>query len=313
MITLLCLYWILDHLLKVNLEHRWDGSPALPYFSAGELGVEEERFSFMSGVWMLDGSRYFVGKGPYKALVVVYHGIGAGRNAYMKIIAGFAKAGFLVYAFDYTGCMRSQGNTSYGLSHVYKDMQCFYRFLDSDQKAKGLARYSWGHSWGGHAALMSSDPSFHVEKIVSLAGFPDEGKNYGGTVKFLQKPPFPFLLKARRRIHEGVGVDSAFDLLDKTNAKVLYVQGLKDTLVPYEFSGKLLKERYENDSRFTFLFLADRDHYLDCSQQTADYIQGLLKAGITDVGAPQTLTMDIAKTTEEDERIHKATFDFFLL
>jgi pimeloyl-ACP methyl ester carboxylesterase len=83
-----------------------------PLFLIGRLKILEslkKNFSFVSGRWMLSGSRYFVGNWPYKALVVFYHGIGAGRNAYVQPICDLAKQGYLVYAFDNTGSMQSEG------------------------------------------------------------------------------------------------------------------------------------------------------------------------------------------------------------
>jgi pimeloyl-ACP methyl ester carboxylesterase len=103
------LYLLIVSFMKRDVIHRMDGSPAFPYWKAKDLGVEEEVFSFLSGRWKLYGSRYFVGKGPYKALVVFYHGIGAGRNAYVQPICDLAKQGYLVYAFDNTGSMQSEG------------------------------------------------------------------------------------------------------------------------------------------------------------------------------------------------------------
>jgi len=313
MITFLILYLLISRGLTKQIGHRWDGSPAFPYYSAADFGVKEERFSFFSGRWKLDGSRYFMPGGAFKALIVVFHGIGAGRNAYMKTICRFAKKGFLVYAFDYTGCMRSEGTLSYGLGHVYNDVKAFYEFLDQDEKATGLRRFSWGHSWGGYAALLSSNPAYRVERIVSLAGVVDEGKQYSALAKTLRSPFFQFLIRLRSKSFEKVPTNSSFEDLSQTKARVLYIQGLKDAMVPYETSGALLKERFERSSHFSFLFLPDRDHYLDSSQKASDYIKGLMKSGLGKLNAEPSLSMDIAEATAVDEEIDKATFDFLSL
>lgn len=311
MITFLILYFLLKSSLNKGLEHRWDGSPALPYYSALDLGLFEERFSFHSGKWKLDGSRYYINKdGPFKGLMVVFHGIGAGRNAYMKAIATFAKDGYLVYAFDYTGSMRSEGPEIYGLGHVYKDIESFYSFLDKDPKAQGLRRFSYGHSWGGYAALLSSEPSFKVDKIVSLAGFVDETTLYCSLAKPLSNPIGRGLLAAHRRFHEGTNVKNCFDFLDSSKARILYVQGLKDESVSYDIGGKVLYDKYKKDARFRFLFLSDRDHAIDCSKTAGEYRNALLKQGITSTKAPKDLKMELAKATESDSEIDKAIFDF---
>jgi dienelactone hydrolase len=311
MITFLLLYLLTLIFLNKTAEHRWDGSPALPYYSAADLGLKEERFSFYSGKWKLDTSRYYINKdGPYKGLMVVFHGIGAGRTAYMKAISSFAKDGYLVYAFDNTGSMRSEGPEIYGLGHVYKDLEAFYSYLDQDPKAQGLHRFSYGHSWGGYAALLSSQPSFKVEKIISLAGFVDETTLYCSLAKPLSNPIGRALLAVHRRFHEGTKVRNCFSFLESSNAKILYIQGIKDEMVSNEISGKVLQQRYGKNERFKFIFLPDRDHAVDCSKAAGEYRNALLKQGVTSLKAPKDLKLDLAKATESDLEIDKAIFDF---
>ncbi|MCI2110882.1 MAG: alpha/beta hydrolase [Bacilli bacterium] len=310
MITLLIAFLVFKRLIYKQAGHRWDGNPAFPYFSASDFRVSEERFSFRSGKWNLDGSRYFSGPGPYKALVVVFHGISAGRNAYIRSICEFANRGYLVYAFDYTGSMRSEGDRCYGLAHVYNDVKAFYAFLDKDPKAQGLSRYSWGHSWGGYAALLSANPAYRVEKVVSLSGFIDETYEYSSFDKRLQNPIILWLFRLHSRFVEKTPVTSALPSLDESKARILYFQGSKDDVVIPAFSGEILKKRYGGRKNFSFLFLPDRDHNIDRSQASSDYLSGLLKQGLGKINGDPALTMDIDKATDFDPKVMKATFDF---
>lgn len=313
MITILILYLILSLSLKRQIGHRWDGSPALPYFTPADFGIKEERFFFYSGKWKLSGSRYLPKEGQPKALVVVFHGIGAGRNAYMRNICEFAKRGFLVYAYDNTGCMESEGTESYGLAHVYNDIGAFYRFLDNDKEAQGLRRFSFGHSWGGYSAMLSTRPCYGVEKAVVLSGFMDEGLELGALAKPLRSRFFQWLIRMYSRIHEKAPINSAVSCLDETRAKVLYMQGLKDPVVTYESSGKLLSERYGKRSNFAFRFHEGREHGLDLTQEACNYLESVQKAGLEKLNADPKLKLEPYKATEFDPDVLKATFDFLSL
>jgi hypothetical protein len=73
------LYLFLAKKFDQILNHRRsDGSPAYPYFKASDFGVNEKPFSFQSGPWILRGSKYAFGPGPYKAVLVFFHGYGLG-------------------------------------------------------------------------------------------------------------------------------------------------------------------------------------------------------------------------------------------
>jgi len=292
------------------MSRRYDGSPALPYWRAEDFGVSEERFSFKSGRRALAGSRYFVKGQKPQALVVFFHGIGDGRASYIREIALMAKKGYLVYAYDNTGSMESEGRSVISLDHTQIDQKYFFRFLDSDPKAKGLPRYAIGHSWGGYGALTSAKPAYKIEKIVSLAGYVSFVKvfmDYFPKWAKIMKPVAWFWLKTRS---PSVIHSNAISILRKSNAKILYIQGDKDKIVKTDAGYIPLRKAFSGDKRFKFLLSLGSGHSVYRDPEAERYTGTLLKSGIEKINADRPLTMDLGKATKENEKVWEAIFDF---
>jgi pimeloyl-ACP methyl ester carboxylesterase len=313
MLTLLFLYFYLGHIMRAPLKRRWDGSPAFGYVSVREAGVHEERFSFFSGKWLLSGSRYYAKKGQYKALVVFFHGIGSGRNAYNLPIIDLVKQGFLVYAYDNTGSMESEGPCIYGLGQTNKDMRAFFAWLDHDKEAQGLRRYVVGHSWGGYSALMALQPEYKIDRCVSIAGFTCSSDLYVAMTKNFNLKPLKWLIKLN--LYNLLGPDgdrSAVPLLQKTPAQVLYIQGDKDPMVPPEAGYLLLQKELPENPHIHYLVRPNRHHQCFLSPMSEKYLEDLMEQGLTSLSCPPGLKMELNKACEEDPEVMKAIFDFLL-
>jgi len=294
-----------------NERKRYDGSPSLPYYSTDELGIKEERFSFYSGKNRLYGSRYYEKETRYKGIIVFFHGIGAGRTAYLKLISVFAKAGYLVYAYDNTGCMESEGKGYIGLGHVNPDQNAFFRFLDSDPKAKGYTRYALGHSWGGYASLLSLRKEFHVAKAVSISGFLKPEREILAAIKKLQKGIFHFLGKLCIRLVYGKnGNIDAVDVIKNSEAKVLYIQGDKDTLVPFKTNGAFLEKELHAKQNVRFLFLKGRGHSPYLTPDAEKYSFSFFEETKKTIELENHPAMDIAKATALEKKVIQAIIDF---
>ena len=293
------------------LGYRGDGAPQIRYFKGRDFGAKTTSFSFLSGKNRLFGKRYFYGDGPYKAVVVFFHGIGAGHESYTQEICKIAKQGFLVYAYDNTGSMMSQGRSIGNLAQAALDQKAFFEFLDQEPLAQGLPRYTCGHSWGGFCALMSLFPEYHVEKAVSLAGFrsvPSIMEANAPGLKKLHKPLCRYLKK-----HYGkYGTTDATDLLNATSAKVLYIQGEKDTMCPtpeclYHF------QKHVNNPNVSFIEVKGRGHQPYWTDEACAYYEEVFqKRKMGGLDREIGYEIDYARLTEDDPKILKAIIDFFL-
>jgi|GEM_PF-599546 len=239
---------ILLSALRVAMNFRCDGQPQLDYFPASAYGANEELFSFHSGKNLLRGGKYFVPRPSYRGVVVFFHGVGAGRSAYTQEICAFAKEGYLVYAYDNTGCMTSEGQGIGNLAQSLLDQKAFFAFLDEQKEVAGLPRYAVGHSWGGYTAFGAMNPAYHVDKVISISGFVSLPKMLISQAPALGK--FEGLLKkALKRGYGSMAGEEMTEIIAKSNAKLLYIQGELDTMVPKKGNYDVLERRFQNDER----------------------------------------------------------------
>jgi pimeloyl-ACP methyl ester carboxylesterase len=309
MLTFWIIYAYLDRTLKKILVHRWDGSPALPYYSASDFNLIESQFCFYSGKWKLYGSRYLMKGCNPKAVIIFFHGIGAGRNAYLKFIAKLAKEGYLVYAFDNTGSMTSEGTSVIGFGQVVRDQKHFFDFLDRDPQAKNLPRYVVGHSWGGYAALMALNPLYKVDKCVSLSGFDRVSSTFMALTKHEKNRIIRTIFKIYCYNKLGANGDrSALKLLKTTKIPVLYIQGSEDKVVPVHVSGDVFKKELKDHKNVHFIDVIGQGHQPFLTPEAEKYLNSLVDGGIEDVNS--TLKMDIEKASAENNKVFEAIFDF---
>lgn len=303
---------LIKHSLKSFFGVRYDGCPAFPYWRSEDLGIDEKRFFFMSGKWRLRGSKYYLKDQKPKALVVFFHGLGDGRASYIKEISLLVKEGYLVYAYDNTGCMESEGTSIISFDQTIKDQKAFFKFLEKDEEAKGLRRFSIGHSWGGFGAMMSCKPEYKIEKCVSMAGFCRTFdvlvSRYGKKCSSYIKASMKIALKSL------CGKDSnkfSIDEIFSSSAKVLYIYGEKDKLVSKEIGYDLLNEAFKNDHRIEFLEVKGVGHSVFRDPESESYVGSLLKKGLGDVNSPEGLNMDLEKATKENETVWSMIFGFY--
>ncbi len=303
---------ILRHALNKVFSRRYDGYPSLPYYHPEDLGIKEERFSFKTEHnWTLSGSRYFKKDGGFKGVIVFFHGLGDGRLSYIKTISLLVEDGYLVYAYDNTGCMESEGNKIYSLEHSAIDQEYFFKWLDNDPKAKGLKRFALGHSWGGYGAAISSKKEYKIEKVVDIAGFDNPLQLL---LEYFPKAarPFlkPFIWLNLKSFCPKYGCLKSSTVLKDSDAKVLYIQGDKDTDVTPEQGYYPLYKQFKNNERFTFILKKNRKHSVYKTKDAEDYVASLIKKGILSTHIQEDITMDIVRATNEDKELWKEIFAF---
>ena len=300
---------ILLSALKKAMAFRCDGQPQLSYFWPEEYGVSSTPFSFRSGKWTLRGNRYFVPSMSPKALVVFFHGIGAGANAYMQEICALAKQGYLVYAYDNTGCMTSEGQTVGFFPQSLLDQACFFEFLDHEEQAKGLRRFAVGHSWGGYTALGSLQKKYRVEKVVSISGFVSLKDIVLSQAKSLERLE-AVLEKALRRGYGEYGALDLLNLMETTDARVLYIQGENDNLVTKQKNYDLLHQRFSNKPNISLMLVEGAMHNPYWTLEAQAYAALLGKDGFIEKGFDNSRVIDYAKLNHDDPVVMKAIFDF---
>lgn len=270
--------FVFDKAFKKAFPVRHDGTPYLRYPAAKSHGVNEEDFSFMSGEYRLYGSRVFVDKKNVKGLVVFCHGATAGRSAYGHLIASIAKQGYLVYAFDYTGCMQSGGVDCNGMGQPLIDLDYFFDFLDKQEDAKGLKRIAVGHSWGGFIATACLQSKYNVDRIINISGF--SSVEDVACSKSGNSPIVRFLVRGYlRRKYGKIGLFSGLDMMKKTDKEVLVIFGEDDRTVDVDY----FFHRYQkevNNPHVHFLEIKDRGHQPYWSSKAQRYYNEVVRGGV---------------------------------
>ena len=310
MITCLLLYLLVGFLMHKAMGWRGDGTPNLPNRVPEHWpGLNHDDFSFRAGKWVLRGSRYHFGPGPYKGLIVFFHGISAGHTAYLSEIVTLAQAGYLVYAYDYRGCMLSEGRDMRTLSQPVEDADAFFHWLDGDPSAQGLTRYSCGHSWGGYVALTSLRPDYHIAKVVSISGFAEPMGIISGLapqINFLG----PLIKLYCRQVNGRFANVSGLDLMKATSVPVLYIQGTDDPFVDYEKNGHRFQSELAGHGNVHFIFLQGRGHNCYWTAEAEAYYKDCLAKHITSVDRDPSLSMDLDRVLQDDPKTWGAIIDF---
>ncbi|MBR1847381.1 MAG: alpha/beta hydrolase [Bacilli bacterium] len=233
--------------LRKAMDYRFDGQPQLYYLDETDFGLNAEPFSFRSGKWLLRGKKYSQAGQKPSMLCVFFHGAGAGHSAYMLEIAALVKQGYLVYAYDNTGCMTSEGRSVGSLAQSLVDQEAFFAYLET-QPEKDLPRVAVGHSWGGFTALGALKKAYHVSKIVSISGFfcvADEVVRLAPKFKKFEGA----IRKAMDKGYGKYGSGSLLDEIESSDAEILYIQGEADNLITKDTHYDVLMKRFGNHPR----------------------------------------------------------------
>ena len=218
---------------KGLLHTRYDGDGMTFYFQPSDFdGLIAEPIPFKSAAGhTLSGYLYHYEPVIPGRIVVFDHGIGGGHRAYMKEIEMLCRRGYLVFAYDHTGCMESGGETANGLAQSLCDLDACMRFIKENERFRGLDISVMGHSWGGFSTLNIAALHPEISHIVVLSGFVSVemvvADFFTGFLKAYRKAVYAFEARVNPD-HIGFhGVES----LSKTDAKVLLVYSDNDHLV----------------------------------------------------------------------------------
>ncbi len=293
--------------LKKAFSFRGDGYPTLPYWDEEMLGVESSTFFFYSGKWKLTGKRYFVRDVKPIGAAIFFHGLGGGQNSYTKQIAFLAKLGYLVYAYDNTGSGMSEGENIIDLAQCLLDQKAFFAFLDNDEEARGLSRIAMGHSWGGFAALASLQEEYKIEKVVSISGFLSLKSAMVSSRPSIEKIWRYILAYQKRHFGSYAGFD-VVPLIKKSKAKILYIGGAKDQVVPKSLSYDILQKECPN---VKLSLVEGRGHNPYWTKRsTAYWIHLLNEKHVDTFNRDPHIDIDMELLNETDPAFEKTVIDF---
>ena len=289
----------IQNLYKKQLFNRCDDNGCVFYFSAKDFeGLNAEAYSFQSKRGdRLQGYFYYYGTPAEDRIVIFDHGMGGGHRSYMKEIEMLARHGYLVFSYDHTGCMESEGKCTNGFSQSLSDLDDCICALKADEKYVGRSISVVGHSWGAFAAL--NIPALHhdVTHIVPMSGFLSVDRiiaqNFSG--------PMRLYAKSIRTLEETANPDFVdYDAIEtfrsmKTKALVIYSADDKIVRAINHFA-PLRKDMLGREEQIRFLLVNNKGHNPNFTEDAVKYKDAFF-ADLTGKLKRNELATDEAKKT----------------
>ena len=299
--------------LKNALGKRGDGTVSIRY----PLPSEQKNLTFKRD--------YFVNKKNVKFSVFEYrnsdvkkikgailliHGVGGGHFYSLPLINYFAKMGYIVVAYDQYASGLSEGKRIDSMTVGARDVEFAVKYFE--QNYSNYPLYLFGHSWGAFTAATALNYSYRIEKTILVSGFNHQSDFV------LNGNPLGILLSLSIKIRDLIIYKKAAKLtlinsLEKTNSKVLYLQGENDRTVNPKYSGKRFAEIFKNFKNIDVKILPNKEHTPFVTKQAQDEQNKVAQLFGTTGGklVPLTTEIDYEKISEPDMEIYKLMSDFF--
>ena len=180
-------------------------------------------------------------QGKPRAHIVYFHGNGGNLSIWAPILAGVARRGYTVTAFDYRGYGNSTGRP--GESGLYRDVDAVLERFWSGPLPQAPVVY-WGRSLGGAMAAYAAGTR-PPDGLILESSFPD-------VRTLVRSSPLMAVLSLFSTYRFP-----AAELMQKVRSPVLVMHGDMDTVIPIGL-GRALFERIPGTKRF--VTIAGGDH-----------------------------------------------------
>ena len=261
------------NMYKGMMYTRCDDTETVFYFGAEDFpGLKKEPYSFQASAGhTLQGYLYCYENPIQKRLLIFDHGFGGGHRAYMKEIEMLCSRGYLVFAYDHTGCMESGGETPNGLGQSLCDLNDCLNAIKSDERFAGFDLSVMGHSWGAYSTLNITALHPEISHIVAMCGFV--------SVEEMVKTFFSGLLKGYRQAVFALEKESnpifsgfhALESLSNSKTKALLIYSENDQLCKREHYD-ILKQGLQGKENIRFLFVANKGHNPNYTEEAVNLL-----------------------------------------
>ena len=308
------------NLFKKMMYTRCDDVGTAFYFSAADFpGLRQESCPFSSSAGhTLQGYLHSYDHPIPGRLVVFDHGFGGGHRSYMKEIELLCRHGYLVFAYDHTGCMESGGQDIGGFTQSLVDLNDCLNALKATERCRALDFSVMGHSWGGFSTANICALHPDISHIVVLSGFVSVKKLvesfFSGILKGYRKA----VLKIEQESNPDFVTYNAARTLADCAAKVLLIYSSNDKLVIREIHHGILTKALEDKADTRILLEENKGHnpnytadavaYL--AQYTADLTRKLKDKKLNTEAEKKAFrdSWDWDRMTKQDEKVWAEIF-----
>ena len=306
---------LIEKQYRGNLFIRNDNPNGIFYFTAADFpGLQARAYDFKSqDGYDLKGWFYYYDNPVPGRLVVFDHGMGNGHRAYLREIERLAKAGFLVYSYDHTGCMASGGANTNGFAQSLKDLDACIKAIKQEPALQDRTISVMGHSWGGFSTMNIAALHPEITHVVSMSGFISVRRMLEqimpGLLKGMRKP----LYELESRTNPDYVEFDALQTLSNTTAKVLLIASSDDKVVQKSHHFDVLQRELAGRENIRFYLAEHKGHNpsytCDAVRYKDDFFaqfQKMVKKKKLETKAQQDAfmsTFDWIRMTEQDEAV----------
>ena len=313
MITLTLIFIIACIYYHFYFHYRSDGSINITYETIEDVKDEFSirKVSFKSRKYLLHGAIYKQKNNLYpKATILMFHGLGTGHYYLMNVIRDFVNDGYQVFAYDRSGASISEGPVIGDMTSCLYDAESALEYIRLHPSLFNQPLYVFGHSMGGYTSLATLlFKKYQISKLVCVAGFDSEKYLVKSYVKWFA----PFIGLRTFLVHGKYALMSGRKALKTTEAKVLYLQGKEDKVVPPKYSGEIYQKIAKDRENIRVLMLPNKEHtpFLDDeAQNKQNELYKTLGIGHGIVADP-SLHYNYRDLSKNDPIIIKMMLDFY--
>ncbi len=312
----------IEKIYRSQIYIRTELSSCVRYFTHKDFdGLEAERYYIKASAGhTLAGCFYSYPLESHDHLVVFEHGMGGGHISYMREIELLARRGYLVFAYDHTGCVNSGGESINGFAQSLCDANDVIGALLADEKYKNMKISVIGHSWGGFSALNIGAIYPELTHIVALAGFASVESILHQTFSGLLSGFYRRALEIETESHPKFVGFSASDSLKKTAARVLVIHSTDDPVVSYKRHFVPTQRALSGYENVEFLTVTKKGHNPNYTEDAVKYkdeffadLKKRSKKGTLATEEQRAAfvdSYDFERMTEQDPEIWDKIFDF---
>lgn len=299
------LFKMIEKVYRNSVYKRADGDGSIFYFSVADFdGLKQRPLVFQSSMGhKMQGYFYWYENCVQGRIILFEHGMGSGHRGYMKEIERIARHGYLVFAYDHTGCMESGGETTGGFVQSLIDLNDAITALKQDVNYKNADISVVGHSWGGFSTLNIAALQPEVTHLVAMAGFVSVpnmlNQLFDGRLSGVAKR-----LYAKEKAANPDYIDrDAVSALKATDAKVLILHSKDDKVVSFEKQFLVMKEALSDRSNITFAEVEGKGHNPNYTKEAVAYKDAFF-------ATYQKLRKKKKLKTEEQKKAFVAAYDW---
>ena len=291
------------------------------YFSETDFpGLKKYPYSFTgSDGQKLQGYFYCYENPIADRLIVFEHGMGGGHRSYFREIETLAKKGYLVYSYDHTGCMESEGENTKGFSQSLNDLDCCIKALKNIAELKNYDISVMGHSWGGFSSM--NIPALHPEisHVVAMSGFVSVSEMLK-QIFYGKNSIYRYFYEIEEKNNPVFSKTNTIESLKNTNTKVLVIHSSDDKTVKSKKHFEVIKKGLASNKNIEFLLLNSKNHNPNFEVSAVAYKDDFFKQLSKKLKKKELSTdeqkkafvesFDWWKMTAQDEKVWKTIFDF---